>query len=861
MRKQYPYLIDPYYENFNTANKKREFLKKIDNFINQKQYVRITLLDWNEAPLKEIAGEVTSGSITKDSSSSVRRTVSFQCSVDYNKYFIEDQSMDFAINKKVFIEIGIKNYTDEYPQYPILWFPQGVFFISSFSASSASNSAIQISLTLKDKMAGLNGEVGGTFPTTVILDTLETQNTSGEYVTEKVLVYNIIRELVNHFGGDSLNNIVIEDVPLRIKRVLKWNGSNPLYIQRIDPTNSGEAVAFNFKTELAEGDDKNSYTQYNNGYDIGYEYDDFFYTSDLTANAGETVTSVLDKIVQYLGNYEYFYDEYGIFHFREIKNYLNTSQGKVALDEMDKNNYLIDVNMSKSIYSFTDNNNIISINLNPQYENIKNDYVIQGKRQGSNDSQSYPVRYHLVIDNKPKPIDTDNQGNYYNEYKDLVVYVEPETSLTKIAFPVTVNVGSDEQPLLGNFSDLASKYMPGDLSLIYTCYDVVQETPIFHYKDGVSSERLGDFLVPNDGEKEDQNNKNQWLTLEDTGNPFLNNKGEQVVYKEYGQCFYYWSGETYKMIDEIKAYYPKDEIPNKKISSSDIYYGLADQTGIIKKTQEPYRTRDWRTEIYMQGLLARIKGTDANTYYNNLANKIQTATNRTTSWVENVYSTIQSSRVDSSFYFEELESFWPTIYDLETQKFYGDETKYVEVIDSVTQEKVKKATQFSLTDGNYFLDMIDATESGLGQFSIANIGRRSDVVSKDEVNCLFAPEIPDVIIITIGADDQDERRNEAVDNGEPVMQIPQNIAQSLRTGGYKNPAFDQIKYELYLHTSYQTSLSITARPIFYLEPNSRVSISDRSTNTYGDYIIQSLSLPLGGSGTMSVSCTEALERF
>lgn len=32
--------------------------------------------------------------------------------------------------------------------------------------------------------------------------------------------------------------------------------------------------------------------------------------------AGATVTQVLDEIVKALGNYEYFYDEEGIFHFR-----------------------------------------------------------------------------------------------------------------------------------------------------------------------------------------------------------------------------------------------------------------------------------------------------------------------------------------------------------------------------------------------------------------------------------------------------------------------------------------------------------------------------------------------------------------
>ena len=110
MKKVYPYLDNPWGINYNTQKENRNFLKEIDNFINQKQYVRITLLNWNEDGLKEIEGELTSGSITKDSTSTVRRTCALNCSVNGTEYDIEDANMDFAINKKIYIEIGIKNH-------------------------------------------------------------------------------------------------------------------------------------------------------------------------------------------------------------------------------------------------------------------------------------------------------------------------------------------------------------------------------------------------------------------------------------------------------------------------------------------------------------------------------------------------------------------------------------------------------------------------------------------------------------------------------------------------------------------------------------------------------------------------------
>jgi len=45
--------------------------------------------------------------------------------------------------------------------------------------------------------------------------------------------------------------------------------------------------------------------------------------AELTSNAGETIESVLNKIKNTMGNYEFFFDLDGNFRFREIKNYLN----------------------------------------------------------------------------------------------------------------------------------------------------------------------------------------------------------------------------------------------------------------------------------------------------------------------------------------------------------------------------------------------------------------------------------------------------------------------------------------------------------------------------------------------------------
>ena len=765
MRRTYPYLNDSFYEDANSALKRRNFLKTIDNFVNQKQYVRLTLLNWNEEPLKEIQGVIASGSLSKDGSSSIRRTCSLTASISSGEYDIENVSYDFAINKKIFIEIGIENHSNQFLDYPILWFPQGVFFIANASASSSVSSAVSLQLTLKDKMCGLSGDVSGTLPAAVIFDEMDTQDASGAYVTEKVLVYDIIKELVNHYGGEDLNNIVIEDVPRRIKRVMKWTGSNPLYLV---PKQSGSAGVVWYAAYIDRPDNLEDGTiEILSGQDCGYVYDDFVYDSELSANLGESVTSVLDKIKNYLGNFEYFYDEFGVFHFREIKNYLNTTQATTLVNDMKKHDYLVETTTGKSVYTFSDKDNIISISKTPQFNNIKNDFIIQGKRQGTNNQQQVDVRYHLCIDRKPLPITSDERGNnYYNTYYNLLLYTEESTQEIKAAFPAVYTTTKDF-PAIGEFNT--------------------------------------------------------------------------IYFDATDKFAYYWKDDTYKSL-KCSAYYPAvNTLSVAAIAETDETKEEEFKPVPVPIVNGGYLVKDWRTELYLEGLLAKKNGIDSGNYYAKI--------DSISGWQGDVLQYAHNCRIDTDYYFEELDAFWPQVYDLVDQKFIGE------------KENAELLTS-ALTDGNYFLDFIDSSTSDLGQFSVSAIGRRTDAVSSDTVNCLFAPEIPNIVFINADEDDKGRtKQQECEDNGMPYTQVRGEVFYNLATGGYKNGAFDQVKYELYLHTTYQNSVSITALPVFYLEPNSRIELNDTSTNTYGDYNLNTLSIPLGPGNTMTVSCNQSIERF
>lgn len=416
------------------------FLKELAGLHIRQYFVKITILNWKEDPIQEIQGRVTSANMNIDGQSSIRRTANLSLVVDELINNITNVDNLLSINKKVNMEIGYINTTGKYAKYPILWFPLGIYVIIT-SSISHSDSGLAVSLQLKDKMCLLNGECGGTLPASVVFDNYDTIDENGNWIISRPPIYQIIRELVNHFGGEQLGKIIISDLDTRVKQVMKWTSNSPLYflkkqdqyIMTINPSDYQSAVAEGFV------DIEGSPFEY--GEDVGYIFTNFTFPGDLIGDAGNTVTDILDKILEVLGNYEYFYDIDGNFVFQQIKNYLNNAQSKYILDSLnarqllpdyiDAQNdpyiqaYLIDTSSGTSVFQFNDSNLITSYNNNPQYSMIKNDYMVWGIRKTS---QGYemPIRYHLVIDKKPIP------GNTYQAFS----YVDPDDGLTKWHCPI-----------------------------------------------------------------------------------------------------------------------------------------------------------------------------------------------------------------------------------------------------------------------------------------------------------------------------------------------------------------------------------------------------------------------------------------
>ena len=678
MKTNYPYLKDS------------DFIKYVTQLHLKEQYVKITLLDWYDNPLEDIQGIITGGSLNLNGDSSMRRTCNLSMYIHEKEYAgITNVSNIISINKKIRLEIGLKNTTDKYTDYDILWFPQGVYVIQNPSISHSTGGA-SVSMQLKDKMCLLNGECGGMIPASTQFDKYDTITPEGAWITQRPLIQQIIREVVNHFGGEALEKIIISDIDTKIKKVMKWIGNTPLYL--ISDNNNQFRMSTNKNDTVGH-----EYRMFEYGQDVGYIYVDFVWpesAGELIGDAGSNVCAILDKIKNLLGNFEYFYDIDGNFIFQEKKNYLNITQAKIDLETLNKDDYLIDMSKGKTIYNFDNSLLVSSYSNTPQYAMIKNDYVVWGIKKSVN-GNDVPIRYHLAIDEKPKI------GNTYKGF----FYQDPDDGLVKVKVPVKFT-SIDNFPSTG--------------------------APDVFYLDSST------------------NNVYKW-------NASLDENGDLIGYE------------------------------------------------LVTSGLEDITTEDWRTEYYLQGVQSSPLGTDSNYYYTELYNE------------------------------------WPKLYDIQSGSFYPEVEK-------------------TPSDIDFFLDVIDSN-AAISQFSVKNIGRRTIVVNDKDINCIFRPDIPDYILIETGQLDTEQKRQEAVDRGQNYIQIDTAIFNMLRGGGSLKSAYEEVRALLYEHTSYNESITLQVLPIYVLEPNTRIGVTDIESNIYGDYMIKTISIPLDINGLTSISATRALERF
>ena len=918
-----------------------DFLKELDAYPHRTVYAKIILLNFEEQPVKEIQGRITAGSANVDGASAVRRT----CSLTMVTQEKEIDNIYWGLKNKFKLEVGLENFIN--PEYPdIIWFKQGLFLITSLS-ESVNNTNHTINISGKDKGCLINGELGGAIPSTTnfgVLDYNE-EDDSGNIITTttdlpiKTIIYN----LMTSFANETPHNIILNDIDTYGLELMAYKGENDLYLlydedagivtnMTFDGKQKYELVEKNNEDWVNKGtitleeatpnnyvdqapNDKRSFLKGSNDRiysvivitkdeSVGYRKTELTYPGDLIANAGESVTSVLDKIKNMFATFEYFYDIDGHFVFQEKKNYVNSTWNPIEVTEEE-----IYVNAaalsSPTIYSFEDNQMLTAISKQPTLTNLKNDFSIQGTRKGVTGADILIHMRYAIADKPLFYVNMDGKGFYTSD--DDLHYLREEkikeiTSKFQKELDTYMPAHYDEIPSnltkpIKNEKD--GSWGPGwwDIRDWYEYYYILQK----EYPNGsmkwYSSNDINGCIRINSipGFESYADNKYCWLIIvqENGQYNFQHGSGDptngKVSVRTYYESYMDDNGKvitvaTDKKKEFIQPYsgctdshtYLNFLVNDIETQGGRVYFynpkfPKAEGMEFTEIVQEQIRQEieeweksgqnkkvDWREIIY-QMALDYFKHNQEEDFLSKVAkNNIM---------LDGTRSLYPTGKTGYEMFYTDLQGFWRQIYNPNAIGKSGDYTE-MNIFAGTTG-------MFSTTSGfhedveknpavlNFWFDFMD-TSGEMGQYSIETIGHRPKAVNDSKAVAIYYKQVPHVLFITNR--ELEGLKKESLQeyynlSGYSFIQIPNAYEKYFSISSRGKSAQDALDDLLYQHLYCAENITLTSIPIYYLQPNHRIFVRDTKTNINGEYLINKITIPLTYNGTSSITAQLAPTRL
>ena len=848
----------------------KDFLRELDQNREREVFAKIVSLDYDENPIEEITGRVSSGTVSIDGSSSVRRS----CSLSLIAQELNIHDFYWGLTTKFKLYSGLKNnINSKYPD--IIWFPLGMFVISSFNTSQSTNS-YTVSIQGKDKMCLLNGTLGGTIMSlTADFGTETIEDESGESYKQDLSIKNIIREVVHEYAREPYHNIIINDLDTYGLELMEYRGSSPMYIlinQSDEAVNirmdlsmdnmylgkykdgqyiwsikpgifldkpevmiDGYSLVTVYDTRLesldveqhpdristhrnGKDDDGNDnyYTvmKAEYGSSVGYKVTELTYSGDLIAQVGSPVTTaVLDKIVSMLGDFEYFYDLQGRFIFQRKKTYINTSWNNIRSDSENKQVYVESAAYTSEVtYSFENSNLITSFQNSPDFDNLRNDYSIWGTKTTVSGNET-PIHLRYALDKKPIRY-INYEGDIYSTNEDNELFIG--------------QIQCDWRELI---YQMASDYMKHNKDDDFTV-QIGKNNPDY-YPDGYTGYEV------------------YYTDIYSFWRELYNPDYEST----YSICYVTKSNYEQAMKDKKIEYYWYDQCTDKTAYIPENDYFYKDAYGIFQKVHSMTAEKLKNNSSYYYTL---IKCDETMPYVNNRD------------------------------YYTKSEG------DYVTLKNYKDLGTSINNI-GWNINVIKLPQQL-----NFWFDFLD-TEGELDQYSVRNIGTRPKAENDSDVKAIYFRDIPTILFFGIEDTKAQLKRDlkinyvnygltkpqvEAMSDkqledyiiennliskliakqkdempGYAFIQLPDYLENLFTISTQGKCAKDSLDSWLYKYTYCTETVSLTSIPIYYLEPNTRVYIHDNNSGIDGEYIVDRISLPLQYSGTMNISATKAAERI
>lgn len=795
----------------------KDFLYNLSQEQQKVLYTRITALSFDERALESIEGRVTpGGSINFDGDSAVRRTCSLSLvadEVDINNFY-------WGVSNKFSLEIGVKNNIDS--RYPdICWFKQGVYVITSFNCNLANNS-YTISISGKDKMCLLNGDIGGSLPASIDFGKIDTYkdeytpvvleskydfiagtyywlNDEGDYELlnempetemelqfytkstlfeqESLTLQDIIREAVHTYGKEPYSNIIINDLDEDGLELLEYQGDTTLYVFYNVKNNIYETLTFDSELKVTpEGSEKS--TVVSDSATIEYNSD----VEGFTAGTKVTVDGDEEKTIYTISKIEYG-DTVG-YRLTNLTyaGDLISSIGETLTSMLDK------ITSMLGSYEY--------------FYDLDGHFVFQEK----------PI-YSRVSWNSLVSTDGNTFARDNIEVTNLAFNFNNAKLIQKFTNTPAINNIKNDYSIWGTRKSASGAELP-----IHARY-AIQAKPTRY-----------ETLDREDG----QDKSGIYATVEDE-------EEKERIIVDWREIIYQMAVDYYKHNQEENFAQQIKERNGKDYPTGSTGYEMfyTDMQGFWRQLYNPFYepVPSMVGGYYVDKKKYLYKYTDNN-------GEEKTIEYFEEEFVENGIdvdlSTLDYKIVKVWIDYAEEKDGETTVYaesDYYTDKgspYFGWHKNVVEAPELL----------------NFWIEFYDQGDS-LMQYAISEIGDRPKVVNDSKITSIYFRETPQLLFVT------DERNSQIqYKTGYSTIQLSDSV-QNLFTISSQGKSAKEEFEELFDEFSYCTEqASITVIPIYYLEPNTIINIYNEKSKINGNYRVSKISLSLSNGGMMTLTCTK-----
>ena len=631
------------------------------------------------------------------------------------------------------------------------------------------------------------------------------------------------------------------------------------------------------------------FTKIEQGMTAGYRETELTYAGDLIANVGETLTSVLDKIKNMLVEFEYFYNLQGQFVFQKKQSFISTmwsaatEQNSLSANDIAEELPAV-LKGQTSAYIFNNNELVTAFNNNPNIANLRNDYSIWGERTTISGAV-IPIHMRYAIDTKPL------------KYKNIYV---SNDNLDIIEYNQKYNTTLSGQEVQYTYISSDNYSRDDEQKIVYCDWrEVIYQMTQDYYK----YNHLNDFeLLLIEANPEYPTGKTEYESYYVDITSFWRDLYAPDLKAEYNHIENLVNEQTTivskdtEILEDIESDY---NVLKKAVDDNN--YALAHNLALFWTYKDQLKENVPGAYITFYNQIKEYVNSDNFTSpkYEFMKDFVDNSINNTQSNfdlnVQNLKVYYEEKKSELNEKEEELKESTAKRDNLKEriENYYLKDTdKHYGWLKSVYEQPELL---------NFWFDFLDSNGE-LAKYSVSNIGNRPKAIQDTNIKSIYFRETPQVVFrepdegivyqrvnITradyysaipyyrydtqlfkfVLIDKTKEPFDTAVNyyiqirtqlSGFKVIQVPM-IEQLFTISAQGKSAKDSLDELLYQHSCCIETATLTTIPIYYLQPNTRITVYDRDSNLNGDYILNKITIPLNYNGTMSLSITKTLENI